>query len=169
MRVAAGQTPAYHQFGVTQWRARLAHGFRGFSCDASLPELVSAAGAHHIRQTVDEMGMPSFRPNGPAHDGAGGRRSFVSPRAARCLRLGTAVVGILLALAVAGCGGGGGAGSERDPTPEKIDGSSSYEFEQEDLDTAEGVSDAVKEYCADAVSEAQRLGCESHVTEDELP
>jgi hypothetical protein len=23
----------------------------------------------------------------------------------------------------------------------------------------------VKEYCADAVSEAQRLGCESHVTD----
>ena len=56
-----------------------------------------------------------------------------------------------------------------DPTPEKIDGSPSYEFEQEDLDAAEGVSDAVKQYCADAVSEAQRLGCESHVTEDEIP
>jgi hypothetical protein len=45
----------------------------------------------------------------------------------------------------------------------------SYEFEQGDLDAAEGASDAVKEYCADAVSEAQRLGCESHVTEDEIP
>jgi hypothetical protein len=56
-----------------------------------------------------------------------------------------------------------------DPTLEKIDGSPSYEFAQEDLDAAEGVSDAVKQYCADAVSEAQRLGCESHVTEDEIP
>ena len=77
------------------------------------------------------------------------------------------VVVILMALALAGCGGGGG--SELDATPEKIDGSPSYEFEQEDLDAAEGASDAVKEYCADAVSEAQRLGCESHVTEDEVP
>lgn len=81
------------------------------------------------------------------------------------------VVLILVAVSFAGCGSGdgGGGGSELDPTPEKIDGSSSYEFEQEDLDAAEGASDAVKEYCADAVSEAQRLGCESHVTEDEIP
>jgi hypothetical protein len=72
------------------------------------------------------------------------------------------VVAILL-LIVIGCGG------EVDPTPEKIDGTPSYEFEQDDLDRAEEASDAVKEYCADAVSEAQRLGCESHVTEDEIP
>jgi hypothetical protein len=88
------------------------------------------------------------------------------------LRFRAPVVVILMALALAGCGGcggGGGGGSELDATPEKIDGSPSYEFEQEDLDAAEGASDAVKEYCADAVSEAQRLGCESHVTEDEVP
>jgi hypothetical protein len=96
-------------------------------------------------------------------------RSFVWPRAVRCLRLRAPVFLILVALAVAGCDSGAGGGSELDPTPEKIDGSSSYEFEQEDLDAAEGASDAVKEYCADAVSEAQRLGCESHVTEDEIP
>jgi hypothetical protein len=78
------------------------------------------------------------------------------------------VVAIVMALALAGCGSGSG-GSELDATPEKIDGSPSYEFEQEDLDAAEGASDAVKEYCADAVSEAQRVGCESHVTEDEIP
>jgi hypothetical protein len=41
--------------------------------------------------------------------------------------------------------------------------------EQEDLDPAEGASDAVKEYCADAVSDAQRVACESHVTKDEIP
>jgi hypothetical protein len=84
------------------------------------------------------------------------------------LRLDAPVVAILMALALAGCGSGSG-GSELDATPEKIDGSPSYEFEQEDLDAAEGASDAVKEYCADAVSEAQRVGCESHVTEDEIP
>lgn len=78
------------------------------------------------------------------------------------------VIAILMALALAGCGSGSG-GSELDATPEKIDGSPSYEFEQEDLDAAEGASDAVKEYCVDAVSEAQRLGCESHVTEDDIP
>jgi hypothetical protein len=78
------------------------------------------------------------------------------------------VAAILMALALAGCGSGGG-GSDLDATPEKIDGSPSYEFEQDDLDAAEGASDAVKDYCADAVSEAQRLGCESHVTEDEIP
>lgn len=52
-------------------------------------------------------------------------------------------------------------------TPEKKDETPSYEFEQDDLDAAASASDAVKEYCAGAVSEAQRLGCESHVTEDE--
>jgi hypothetical protein len=44
-----------------------------------------------------------------------------------------------------------------------------HEFEQDDLDAAAGAGDAVKEYCADAVSEAQRLGCESHVTDADLP
>jgi hypothetical protein len=83
------------------------------------------------------------------------------------VRLDAPVIAILMALALAGCGSGSG-GSELDATPKKIDGSP-YEFEQEDLDAAEGASDAVKEYCADAVSEAQRLGCESHVTEDDIP
>ena len=89
--------------------------------------------------------------------------------ALRCLRVRAPVVVALAALAVAGCGSGGGAASEVDPTPERIDGTSSHEFEQEDLDAAEEASDAVKEYCADAASEAQRLGCESHVPEDEIP
>lgn len=113
--------------------------------------------------------MPSVHPNGLRHGRSHLRRSFVPSRAVCCLRLRAPVVAILVALAVAGCGSGGGGGSGLDATPEKIDGSPSYEFEQEDLDAAEGASDAVKEYCADAVSEAQRLGCESHVTEDEIP
>lgn len=70
---------------------------------------------------------------------------------------------LILALAIAGCG------ESVDSTPERLDGSESHEFEQEDLDAAAGASDAVREYCSDAVSEAQRLGCESHVTEDEIP
>jgi hypothetical protein len=62
-----------------------------------------------------------------------------------------------------------GCGSNVDSTPEKLDGTPSHEFEPDDIDRAEGASDAVKEYCAGAVSEAQRVGCESHVTEDEIP
>jgi hypothetical protein len=74
---------------------------------------------------------------------------------------------LIVAIALAGCG----ETSERalDPTPEKLDGTPSNEFERDDLDRAGDASDAVKDYCAGAVSEAQRLGCESHVTEDEIP
>lgn len=63
----------------------------------------------------------------------------------------------------------GGCGSSVDPTPERQDGTSSHEFEQDDIDRANHASDAVKEYCSGAVSEAQRVGCESHVTDDEVP
>ncbi len=64
----------------------------------------------------------------------------------------------------------GGCGTETiDATPEKLDGTPSSEFEQDDLDAAAGASDAVKDYCSGAVSEAQRVGCESHVTDDEIP
>jgi hypothetical protein len=73
----------------------------------------------------------------------------------------------LVVATLAGCGSGGE--SSLDSTPEKLDGTESYEFERDDLDAAAGASDAVKEYCADAVSEAQRLGCESHVTDEDLP
>ena len=76
--------------------------------------------------------------------------------------------GLLLALCalagIAACGE-----SAVDPTPEKLDGTPSMEFEQEDIDAAESASPEVKDYCSDAVSEAQRVGCESHVTEDEIP
>lgn len=56
-----------------------------------------------------------------------------------------------------------------DPTPERIDGSESTEFEPDDIERAEEASDAVKDYCAGAKSEAQRIGCESHVTEEDIP
>lgn len=72
----------------------------------------------------------------------------------------------LVLIFLAGCGSDGAA---LDSTPEKLDGTESHEFEQDDLDAAAGASDAVKDYCADAVSEAQRLGCEAHVTESDLP
>ena len=75
------------------------------------------------------------------------------------------LVVVLTLGALMGCGDS----STVDPTPEKLDGTSSYEFEQDDLDRAAGASDAVKEYCSGAVSEAQRLGCESHVTDEDLP
>jgi hypothetical protein len=81
------------------------------------------------------------------------------------LRILTALT--LPAFLLGGCGADGSSGA--DPTPTKLDGTESHEFEQEDLDAAAGASDAVKEYCADAVSEAQRLGCESHVTDADIP
>lgn len=73
-------------------------------------------------------------------------------------------------LVVVACGLVIGCGNTPvDPTPEKLDGTPSSEFEQDDIDRAEGASDAVKEYCAGAVSEAQQVGCESHVTESDIP
>lgn len=73
----------------------------------------------------------------------------------------------LILIVFAGCGAE--SGSKIDPTPQKLDGTESQAFEQEDIDAAAGASDAVKDYCSDAVSEAQRLGCESHVTDEEVP
>jgi hypothetical protein len=55
-----------------------------------------------------------------------------------------------------------------DPTPERLDGSSSREFESSDIARAEAASQAVRDYCAGAVSEAQEVGCLSHVDESEI-
>ena len=74
---------------------------------------------------------------------------------------------VAIVFAFAGCGGDDS--DAIDSTPQKLDGTESHEFEQDDIDRAGRASDAVKAYCADAVSEAQRLGCESHVTDDEVP
>jgi hypothetical protein len=79
-------------------------------------------------------------------------------------RLAAVVVGTM-ALAVGACGGSGGV----DPTPEKLDGSASREFESEDIERANNASEAVREYCAGAVSEAQEVGCLSHVDEGDIP
>jgi hypothetical protein len=72
-------------------------------------------------------------------------------------------------LAIAAAGVLAGCGGKQVEAPEKLDGTVSREFEQDDRDTAAGASDVVKDYCSDAVSEAQRVGCEAHVTEDEIP
>ena len=83
-------------------------------------------------------------------------------------------------LGVAGCNlesggedgrnsGSGSNGDAIDPTPTKLDGSESQEFESEDIERARDASDRVRDYCADAVSEAQELGCLSHVDEGDSP
>lgn len=76
-----------------------------------------------------------------------------------------ALLSLVIALGIAGCG----SGTSDDSGPRKLDGSRSQEFERDDLERADDASDAVKDYCAGAVSEAQRLGCESHVTDADLP
>lgn len=85
----------------------------------------------------------------------------------------TASLLVALSFGLAACGENGGAsfsgGDEIDPTPEKLDGSSSYEFETSDIERAEGASPAVQEYCAGAVSEAQEVGCLSHVDDADIP
>lgn len=55
------------------------------------------------------------------------------------------------------------------PTPEKLDGTDSYEFEPDDIERAEEASLEVREYCEGAVSEAQEVGCLSHVEPSEVP
>jgi hypothetical protein len=66
----------------------------------------------------------------------------------------------------------GACGSEDrkiDPTPARLDGSESHEFESQDIGRARSASDEVKEYCSGAVSEAQEVGCLSHLDEGEIP
>lgn len=78
-------------------------------------------------------------------------------------RVAAIAVALIVSLSLVGCSSSG------EPSLNKKDGTQSQEFEQEDLDRADAASDAVKDYCAGAVSDAQRVGCESHVTEDDLP
>jgi hypothetical protein len=56
-----------------------------------------------------------------------------------------------------------------DPSPLKQNGESSYEFEPDDIERAEEASQEVQEYCEGAVSEAQEVGCLSHVEPWEVP
>ena len=73
---------------------------------------------------------------------------------------------LVAAMLVSGCGSDT---SGIDPRPEKLEGSASLDFERDDLEAAASASGAVEKYCADAVSEAQRIGCVAHVTEEDLP
>lgn len=75
---------------------------------------------------------------------------------------------ILVAIGAALMGGCSDGGS-LDPTPEKLDGSSSQAFEDADVERAENASEAVQDYCSGIESEAQRLGCLSHVEESDIP
>jgi len=77
-----------------------------------------------------------------------------------------AALGIVTLLGFVGCSQ---QNREVDPTPEKLDGTPSMEFEADDIERAENASDAVAEYCAGAVSEAQEVGCLSHVDESDIP
>jgi hypothetical protein len=53
-----------------------------------------------------------------------------------------------------------------DPYPEKSDGTESHEFEADDIETAKNASDEVWSYCTGRdKSEAQLMGCLSHVTD----
>jgi hypothetical protein len=62
------------------------------------------------------------------------------------------LVGLCLAAGVSACGGSGGSGrynnsgqgaGQLDRTPEKLDGSQSFEFENDDIERADKASEAV--------------------------
>ena len=96
---------------------------------------------------------------------------MISGRRPRFTLLVAGIALVVLALLLGACSSD--FGSSSDPTPRtaplKKDGSRSGEFEQDDYDAADEASPEVKDYCADAVSEAQRLGCESHVQSEDIP
>jgi hypothetical protein len=67
-----------------------------------------------------------------------------------------------LSLLAAGCGDDE---NEVDPTPENQSGAPSSEFETEDINRAENADRLVEAYCTGgSASEAQQVGCLSHVT-----
>jgi hypothetical protein len=55
-----------------------------------------------------------------------------------------------------------------DPEPEKLDGSESHEFEEEDLEAARDAGRLRGLYCKGTSSEAQYEGCLSHVVEEDI-
>lgn len=61
------------------------------------------------------------------------------------------------------------AAANIDSTPENINGIPSHEFEPADIRRAQQASPEVRAYCSGAVSEAQYVGCLSHVDESDIP
>ncbi|HEV7770828.1 MAG TPA: hypothetical protein VGO66_09255 [Solirubrobacterales bacterium] len=77
---------------------------------------------------------------------------------------------VVLSIALSACGTTPGAGEGGiDSTPVNQSGEQSYEFEPDDIERADEAPSAVREYCEGAVSEAQEVGCLSHVEESEVP
>jgi hypothetical protein len=60
-------------------------------------------------------------------------------------------------------------GGSVNPHPLKENGEPSSEFEPEDIERAESAPPSVRRYCEGAVSEAQEVGCLSHVAPSEVP
>jgi hypothetical protein len=73
---------------------------------------------------------------------------------------------LVVSAVLLGCGG---QSTGIDPTPTRLDRSESHQFEPADIARAESASQAVRDYCSGAVSEAQELGCLSHVDESDIP
>jgi hypothetical protein len=72
---------------------------------------------------------------------------------------------VLLGILFIGCDG---EARDVDSTPENQSGVPSGEFEQDDIDAAEGASALVGIYCEGAESEVQEVGCLAHVTDSEI-
>lgn len=96
------------------------------------------------------------------------QKSVLLNRAMNLRALALCIAVLAVPVIAAGCSSDSST-EQIDPTPERIDGSESTEFEPDDIQRAEDASDAVKDYCSGAKSEAQRIGCESHVTEEDIP
>jgi hypothetical protein len=108
-----------------------------------------------------------------------------------CSAISIASAILLATVAISGCGTSAtGAGEERsfdgersegwnpgryengggiNSTPIKQNGEASHEFEPDDIERAEHAPPSVRAYCAGAVSEAQEVGCLSHVGAGEVP
>lgn len=89
------------------------------------------------------------------------------------MRLYLALAVVVMAVGFGACGEvAGEPGNESgnvNSTPLKKNGEPSREFEEEDIERAEAAPQSVREYCEGAVSEAQEVGCLSHVEASEVP
>lgn len=76
-----------------------------------------------------------------------------------------AIVSALVTVLLSACGAEEAREPQRviDPEPETLDGSESQEFEEDDIRAAERADLLVDLYCSPSRSEAQYVGCLSHV------